>query len=67
VQQINQSRGDVAYNVLDIDTTSHEEVLSFKQVQERITMLDGVLSSRVLYGVSRGMGFAKNVDGVYFV
>jgi D-3-phosphoglycerate dehydrogenase / 2-oxoglutarate reductase len=66
VQQINQSRGDIAYNVVDIDTTSHEEVLCFKQVQERITMLDGVLSSRVLY-VQRGTGYAKNISGEYFV
>jgi len=28
-------------------------------------MLDGVLSSRVLFG-SPGAGFARNVDGEYF-
>lgn len=68
VQQINQSRGEIAYNVLDIDTASgKDEVLCFKQVQERITMLDGVLSSRVLYG-QRGKGYAKNLEtGEYFV
>ena len=66
VQQINHSRGDIAYNVLDIDTSSRDDVLCFKNVQEKITMLDGVLSSRVIYG-SPGTGYAKNVDGEYFV
>ena len=66
VQQINQSRGDIAYNVLDIDTTAHEDVLSFKSVQEQITMLEGVLSSRVIYGLP-GTGYAKNLQGEYFV
>jgi len=66
VQQINQSRGDIAYNVLDIDKSDHPDVVCFKNVQERITMLDGVLSSRVLFGVP-GQGYAKNLDGEYFV
>jgi D-3-phosphoglycerate dehydrogenase len=66
VQQINQSRGNIAYNVLDIDTTAHEDVLSFKNVQEKITMLDGVLSSRIIYGLP-GTGYAKNLEGEYFV
>ena len=66
VQQINQSRGDIAYNVLDIDTTAHEDVLSFKTVQERITMLEGVLSSRIIYGLP-GTGYARNLEGEYFV
>lgn len=66
VQQINHSRGDIAYNVLDIDTSSRDDVLSFKTVQEKITMLDGVISSRVIYG-SPGTGYAKNLDGEYFV
>ena len=66
VQQINQSRGDVAYNVVDIDTSGHSDVVSFKEVQEKITMLDGVMSSRILYGLP-GTGYAKNIDGSYFV
>ena len=65
LQQINQSRGTVAYNVVDVDTRGHE-VVDFKEVQEKITMLEGVLSSRVLYGVP-GTGYAKNVKGDYFV
>ena len=66
LQQVNQSRGDVAYNVLDIDTTGSSDVISFKKVQEKITMLEGVMSSRILYGVP-GSGYAKNVEGKYFV
>ena len=37
-----------------------------KEVQEKITMLEGVLSSRVIYGVP-GTGYAKNLEGDYFV
>lgn len=66
MQQINQSRGSIAYNVLDIDTTGYEEVLHFRNVQERITMVDGVLSTRVLFG-QPGQGYAKNLQGEYFV
>ena len=66
VQQINHSRGDIAYNVLDIDTQSHEDIISFKNVQEKITMLDGVLTSRILFGTP-GTGYAKNLSGKYFV
>ena len=65
LQQINQSRGDIAYNVVDVDTSGHG-VVDFKDVQEAIKMLDGVLSSRVTYGVP-GTGYAKNIEGDYFV
>ncbi|KAG7356923.1 D-isomer specific 2-hydroxyacid dehydrogenase, catalytic domain containing protein [Nitzschia inconspicua] len=66
LQQINHSRGEIAYNVLDIDTTKHEGVLEFKNVQEKITMVDGVISTRVIYG-QPGQGYAKNIDGEYFI
>ena len=66
VQQINQSRGQVAYNMLDIDTSTSGDVVSFKDVQERITSLEGVLSTRVLFG-EPGKGYARNLDGEYFV
>jgi D-3-phosphoglycerate dehydrogenase len=65
-QQINHSRGDVAYNVMDVDTTGQESVVSFKSVQEKITMIEGVISTRIIYGVP-GQGYAKNLDGEYFV
>jgi D-3-phosphoglycerate dehydrogenase / 2-oxoglutarate reductase len=67
MQQINQSRGEIAYNVVDIDTTGHGDVMCFKSVQEKITMVDGVLSTRVLYGGTKGTGYAKNLAGEYFV
>ena len=66
LQQINQSRGDVAYNVLDVDVSGRDSIVDFKEVQEKITMLEGVLSSRVIYGVP-GTGYAKNLGGDYFV
>ena len=67
VQQINQSRGDIAYNVLDIDPhTPDGAAVSLKELQKEVTMLDGVLSSRVLFGTP-GIGYARNVDGKYFV
>lgn len=65
LQQINQSRGEVAYNVVDVDISGHG-VVDFKDTQEKITMLEGVLSSRVIYGVP-GTGFARNIEGDYFV
>jgi len=66
LQQVNHSRGSVAYNVVDVETNETGDVLSFKEVQEKITMLDGVLSSRVIYGTP-GTGYARNLDGEYFV
>ena len=65
-QQINHSKGDIAYNVVDVDIAGSESVVSFKAVQEKITMIDGVISTRVIYGVP-GQGYAKNLDGEYFV
>jgi len=66
LQQVNHSKGSVAYNVVDVETNETGDVLSFKEVQEKITMLDGVLSSRVIYGTP-GTGYARNLDGEYFV
>jgi len=66
VQQINHSRGGIAYNVCDIDTKEHDGVLEFKKVQENITMVDGVISTRIIYGKA-GTGYAKNIKGDYFI
>merc|ERR1712157_69772 len=63
VQQINNSKKDIAYNVLDVDTAGFGEVMDFKKVQKKITMLDGVMSSRVIYSkLQLGTGYAKNVE-----
>ena len=66
VQQINQSRGDVAYNVLDIDPSWDKDKISLKELQEKLTMTNGVLSSRVVFGTP-GAGYARNIDGQYWV
>jgi len=64
IQQVNNSRGSVAYNVIDFDASTAES-LDFKGLQEELTMVDGVLSSRFIYG-ARGTGYARNIDGKYF-
>lgn len=64
IQQLNQSRGDIAYNVLDINPSDKESTL--KDLQKELTMIDGVLSSRIVFGTP-GCGYARNVDGQYFV
>lgn len=64
LQQINQSRGGIAYNVIDVDPGS--ETIVLKDIQQEITLTDGVLSSRVLFGTP-GAGYARNVDGEYFI
>ena len=67
IQQINQSRGDIAYNVLDVDpATAGDQKLALKELQKEVTMLDGVLSSRILFGPP-GAGYARNIDGNYYV
>jgi len=60
-QQINQSRGDIAYNVIDLDPAKHDEdkTLNLKELQREMTMLDGVLSTRVLFGTP-GFGYARS-------
>lgn len=66
-QQINVSRGDVAYNVIDIDSVVPAgESVNLKELQKELTMHDGVLSSRILFG-RPGAGYARNIDGEYFV
>ena len=67
IQQINHSRGDIAYNVLDIDPTSNGgDAICLKDLQRELTMLDGVLSSRVLFDCP-GAGYARNIEGSYFI
>lgn len=65
LQEISRMRGDISYTVMDVDTTGHSHI-EFKGVQEKVTMLPGVLSSRVLYGMP-GAGYAKNLEGEYWV
>ena len=67
-QQINQSRGDIAYNVIDLDPSIHDddETFCLKDLQKQMTMIDGVLSTRILFGTP-GIGYARNIEGEYFV
>jgi len=65
MQQVNNSRGDVAYNVIDFDTSNADGDFDLKAVQKELTMLEGVLSSRIIYG-NYGSGYARNIDGVYY-
>ncbi|CAB9504260.1 D-3-phosphoglycerate dehydrogenase [Seminavis robusta] len=67
LQQINKSRGDIAYNVLDFDPASVSDLkVDLRDLQKELTLLDGVLSSRVLFGIP-GAGYARNIDGKYHV
>jgi len=68
LQQINTSRGDVAYNVIDIDpvVSGGDADINLKDLQKELTLHEGVLSSRLLFGMA-GAGYARNIDGDYFV
>ena len=64
LQQINHSKGNIAYNVIDADPG--DDGFSLKDLQKEITLTDGVLSSRALYG-TYGAGYARNIDGKYYI
>jgi D-3-phosphoglycerate dehydrogenase len=55
-QHINQSRGDVAYNVIDLDPSVADKSVGLKDLQKEMTLLDGVLSTRILFGTP-GIGW----------
>jgi len=62
-QQINKSRGEIAYNVLDIEPGNE---VALKDLQKELTMTEGVLSSRLFPGTP-GTGYARNIEGNYWV
>mmetsp|Transcript_39232 Transcript_39232/g.39717 ORF Transcript_39232/g.39717 Transcript_39232/m.39717 type:complete len:129 (+) Transcript_39232:1248-1634(+) len=67
LQQLNTSRGSIAYNVVDVAGAAAGGVTDFKKVQEMMTMAEGVISSRIIFGTP-GMGYAKKLEGgEYFV
>jgi len=67
VQQINNSRGNIAYNVLDIDPSTHEgEKISLNEIQKELTMSKDVLTCRFLFGTP-GSGYSRNIDNQYWV
>eukprot|EP00526_Cylindrotheca_closterium_P011969 CAMPEP_0113634564 /NCGR_PEP_ID=MMETSP0017_2-20120614/18004_1 /TAXON_ID=2856 /ORGANISM="Cylindrotheca closterium" /LENGTH=472 /DNA_ID=CAMNT_0000545281 /DNA_START=8 /DNA_END=1426 /DNA_ORIENTATION=- /assembly_acc=CAM_ASM_000147 len=65
VQQVNHSKGDIAYNVIDLDPAG-ADTMNLKDLQKEVTMLEGVLSSRILFSAP-GVGYARNIDGKYHV
>lgn len=55
VQQINSSKDDIAYSILDLsETPSPEEI---EALQQSISLLDGVISSRVIAPQTMEPGF----------
>ena len=40
--------------------------INLKDLQKELTLHEGVLSSRLLFGMA-GAGYARNIDGDYFV
>lgn len=67
-QQINQSKGDIAYNVIDLNAADlgKDKPMDLKDFQRDMTMIEGVLSTRIIFGAP-GVGFARNVNGQYVV
>lgn len=69
LQQINASRGDIAYNVIDIEKpTKLDDVTSFNfkswdALQEALTSIDGIKSTRFILGTGGGTGYAISLDG----
>ena len=69
VQQINTSKGDVGYNVIDIERLSTFDDVHFKSwdaLQFLLTSLDGVKSTRYIYGTpasAKHAGYAVNFKG----
>ena len=67
LQQVNKSKGDVAYNVIDVELCEITgELKTWSALQKTLTMIDGVISSRFMNDVY-GTGYAKQIEGEYFV
>jgi D-3-phosphoglycerate dehydrogenase len=64
LQQVNHSKDTIAYNVIDCSIDKDGNVLSLQKMQRDITMLEGVLSSRVLFG-KPGAGYAVQRNQEY--
>ena len=69
---MNTSRGDVAYNVIDIERLENFEDVHFKSwdaLQFLLTSMDGVKSTRYIHGSKQSAkhsGFAVNFNGQVF-
>lgn len=64
--QVNKSRGDVAYNVIDVELKGDA---NWSNVQKELTMIPEVRSSRFIFGNSPlgGYGYAKNIPNKGYV
>ncbi|KAJ1451569.1 hypothetical protein M885DRAFT_446404 [Pelagophyceae sp. CCMP2097] len=70
VQQINASRGDIAYNVIDLELSRQadgsvavSEKFSVDEIQRHIMALEGVKSSRFINDWCPGSGYAIKHNG----
>ena len=68
LQQVNASRGDIAYNVIDLAKPEDTDSLEFKSweaMQEALTNVDAVISTRLILGddASKGNYYAKKLGG----
>lgn len=72
LQQVNKSRGTVAYNVVDIELQDDSSIPQGKfktwaDLQESLTMLDHVNCTRFIAGGVHGRGYAVKRNGEYVV
>merc|ERR1712100_978256 len=66
--QVNASRGAIAYNVIDLAKPEDTDSLEFKSweaMQEALTNVDAVISTRLILGddASKGNYYAKKLGG----
>ena len=69
LQQVNVSKGDIAYNVIDVEfceNLSGDVIKNWSTLQKELTMVDNVVSTRFMNDVY-GTGYAKNLEGNYYV
>jgi D-3-phosphoglycerate dehydrogenase len=70
LQQVNRSKGNIAYNVIDVElddlATGDGQFKTWSALQEQLTMIEGVISSRFMNDIY-GTGYAKKVAGNYYV
>ena len=73
IQQVNASRGDVAYNVIDLakpDESAELTYASWEELQAALTSVENVISTRFILnkgdGSSVGNYYAKQIEGVYY-
>ena len=74
IQQVNASRGDIAYNVIDLAKPDESKgefyKTSWEELQAMLTKTENVISTRLILhsddGSDRGTYYAKQIEGVYY-